>query len=1210
MKIRKWTIGLAVLALTATANGQNRQTQRRLTADNGLPLNTVRNMVQDQKGFLWLGTDNGLCRYDGVSVRTFRIPENGIDQFIMSLKTEGDSLVVSTQKGVFSFQPRTETFRKLKGQKGEQTGRGDRLQTRDGRLWIGTWEQGLMLMSADGKPEQVVSPERDHLGFHIHKLFEYDDRYLLIGCDEGLVAYDREAGRAELWDAPKFVYSMVRDHEGGLWISTFYNGVYYINDMGSRFEGHEGHVISRFCEDGQGRLWVASDDAGLICLTGGQETNYPGRDVLGRQNVHEVICDRREDESDRLWIGTYSDGIYCLKDGQLRHYTTEDGLNDNSSYAMLVDGRHRLWVATMDGLCIYNELKDQFELIRKLDGMVIDMAVSADGMRLWLATQGAGLYANDGKKWTQYKHKEGDETSLCNDEVNGILVSRSGHLWVATQGGLCLYQQKTDNFRRVNSLTVASLVEADKERDLWLATSKGVLKVSQRTGESVTFTREDGLVGAQFQPNASYRDSKGYIYFGTVNGYSRFLPSAIKTNPVQPPVYITGLEVFNRPVEVGDKRLPTALADGGELRLSYSDRMFSLSYAALSYVSPQKNQYAYRLDGFDRDWNYVGSQTKATYTNLPAGTYTFRVKATNNDGVWSETEATLRIVVSPPFWWSWPARLLYLLIGIGAIWYYIRYRLRKAERQHQEEIRRLSEAKEQEAREARLNFFTTIAHEIRTPVSLIIGPLEELKKSEELRANSSLNVIDRNAHRLLELVNQLLDFRKVEQQKTPMRFAPQNINQLLHSVCERFAPTFEQGGKAFTVDYPDERFTAIIDAEAITKVVSNLLTNANKYTKTKVDVKCYEEPDGNRFRIEVADDGVGIAPDDQERIFRPFYQAADNKPGTGIGLSIVKSIVDQHGGTISVESELGRGARFVVVLPTKQAVSGSDVDVPAAAPSAAHPDVDIPTPQNVSPPTTNTSAEHSFKRVLVVDDNDDMLGFLAQNFSKQYEVLTAQDGIEALDKLSGNEVDMIVSDWMMPRMDGAELCRRVRQSPLTSHIPFIMLTAKTDNDSKVQGMDVGADAYIEKPFSTQYLEGVIRNMLEMRRRLRERFATKPLEPMTEIASNETDNEFLTKMYRLIEDNFSNPDLSVNFLAEQLAISRSGLFAKIKSLADVTPNEMIQIVRLKRAAQMLKDPNRPISDICYTVGFSSPSYFAKCFQKQFGMTPTEFRSNGE
>ena len=597
------------------------------------------------------------------------------------------------------------------------------------------------------------------------------------------------------------------------------------------------------------------------------------------------------------------------------------------------------------------------------------------------------------------------------------------------------------------------------------------------------------------------------------------------------------------------------------------------------------------LEGFDHDWNYVGNQTKATYTNLPAGTYTLRVKATNNDGIWSDREAVLKVIVHPPFWWSWYAKLFYILLLAGAIWYYIHLRLKRAENQHLQEMQRLNAEKEKEVREARLQFFTMIAHEIRTPVSLIIGPLEKIMKRGN--ASDDMKVIDRNAHRLLELVNQLLDFRKVEQHSLVMHFAPQNIHELIRSVSERFAPTFEQSGKRFVVEYPDEHFTAIVDKEALTKVVSNLLTNANKYTKDEVRLLCLTEPDGEHFRIVVADNGVGIKEEDRKHIFEPFFQAQDNKPGTGIGLNIVKSIVDRHHGMISVESEVGKGSVFTVLLPVAQTEISNEV-------AAEEKVVDkTPSPMKQEIVSTTTAS------MLIVDDSEDMVNFLRNNFDGKYQVMTACDGIEALDILSKNEISIIISDWMMPRMDGAEFCRQVRRNPLTSHIPFVMLTAKTDDDSKVEGMDVGADTYIEKPFSVQYLEACIRNILEIRRRLIEKFSTQPLEPVTEIANNPTDNEFLIRMNKVIEDNFSNSDLNVNFLAEQLNISRSGLFAKIKTLADVTPNEMIQIVRLKRAAQLLQEKKHTVSEIGYMVGFSNPSYFSKCFQKQFGIRPADY-----
>jgi DNA-binding response OmpR family regulator/nitrogen-specific signal transduction histidine kinase len=542
------------------------------------------------------------------------------------------------------------------------------------------------------------------------------------------------------------------------------------------------------------------------------------------------------------------------------------------------------------------------------------------------------------------------------------------------------------------------------------------------------------------------------------------------------------------------------------------------------------------------------------------------------------------------------------LLG-AAIFYYVHFRLKREEMRHQRELQHMNEQKEKEVREARLNFFTMIAHEIRTPVSLIIGPLEKLKG---VTSNPQLDIIERNAHRLLELVNQLLDFRKVEQQSLNIRFAPQNIYELIKSVSERFAPTFEHNGKQFTVEYPDKHFTAIIDKEAVTKVVSNLLTNANKYTKDDVRLSCIVEPDGERFRICVCDNGVGIREEDRHRIFQPFFQAEGNKPGTGIGLNIVKNIVDLHHGEINVDSELGKGSTFTVILPVMQEVT-EDTEKTIKEEKEHFSDNDV-TIERTSSDSTNlplSPSDSTHPTMLIVDDSEDMVRFLSENFKEKYHVITAGDGIEALDTLKKHEVNIIISDWMMPRMDGAELCRRVRQNLLTSHIPFVMLTAKTDDDSKVTGMDVGADTYIEKPFSLQYLEACIRNILQIRKQLMERFSSQPLEPVTEIAQNSTDNEFLIRMNKIIEENFSNSELNVDFLASRLNISRSGLFAKIKTLADVTPNEMIQIVRLKRAAQLLHEGGHMVSEVGYMVGFSNPSYFSKCFQKQFGIRPGDY-----
>ena len=1275
---------------------------RRITMDDGLPSNAVRNIVQDDFGFIWFGTDNGLCRYDGTTIQQYRIPELGTNQYISALLSSDRSVIAGTDKGVFIFDFSTQGHGKLNhvpidihstvtslahDKEGNlwvstmeqgvwcipenkpaknynfESSRGavaqifiDRdnqiwaltnwggptlqrlnrlhdifepidltfnnhynslrmLQTKDGRLWLGSWENGLLLMHSDGHLEKVLSPTIAGIGLHIHTLFERSGDCICIGCDDGVICFNTNTREwYRLLDnnqnrpnnlGDRFVYAITKDNEGGLWIGTFYGGINYVSPVGKRFEAFSndggdnspvGNVISRFCEDKKGHIWIASDDGGLMCYSPKDHRflNYPHKDVLSRKNAHALCLD----SYNNLWLGTYTDGVMVLnvESGSLKQYMqTGDpkSLDNSNSYDIYLDSYGKMWVATMEGLNLYDYQHDNFTRIGKTGAIIIDIDEDKHG-NLWLSTLGEGLWCYNRKsgKLKQYTHTDNNETTLPHNEVNCAHVDGSGKLWVATLGGLCAYDSEHDNFKYVSldgrSQSVMSIIEDNGA--LWLATNHGILKYVP--GEGIQqFTREDGLVGEQAQPNAAMKASNGQIYIGTTNGFSTFYPYRILANSVMPHVYITSLAISNKQ-EFTNEGLPVDLSQTKEIVFGYDDaQMVSFSYAALSYCSPEKNQYAYKLEGFDHDWNYVGNQTKATYTNLPAGSYTLRVKATNNDGIWSDKEAVLKVIVHPPFWWSWYAKLFYIALIIAAIWYYVHLRLKRADQRHQQEMQRLNEQKEKEVREARLNFFTMIAHEIRTPVSLIIGPLEKIMKKGN--ASDDMKVIDRNAHRLLELVNQLLDFRKVEQQSLIMHFAPQNIHELIESVGTRFAPTFEQTGKSFTIEYPDEHFTAIVDKEALTKVVSNLLTNANKYTKDEVRLSCLTEPDGEHFRIVVADNGVGILEEDRKRIFEPFFQAQDNKPGTGIGLNIVKSIVDRHHGMISVESEVGKGSVFTVLLPVAQTEISNEV----AAEEKVVDKTPLPMRQEIVSTTTAS--------MLIVDDSEDMVDFLRNNFGGKYQVMIAGDGIEALDILSKNEISIIISDWMMPRMDGAEFCRQVRRNPLTSHIPFVMLTAKTDDDSKVEGMDVGADTYIEKPFSVQYLEACIRNILEMRRRFIEKFSTQPLEPVTEIASNPTDNEFLCRMNKLIEENFSNPDLNVNFLADKLNISRSGLFAKIKTLADITPNEMIQMVRLKRAAQLLQENKYTVSEIGYMVGFSNPSYFSKCFQKQFGIRPVDF-----
>ena len=549
---------------------------------------------------------------------------------------------------------------------------------------------------------------------------------------------------------------------------------------------------------------------------------------------------------------------------------------------------------------------------------------------------------------------------------------------------------------------------------------------------------------------------------------------------------------------------------------------------------------------------------------------------------------------------------MYGIFGVMAVIAVFSFFVRRNERKYINQMKELNSKKEKEVFEAKIEFFTMIAHEIRTPVSLIIGPLEKvMKKVDQIPESigNDLNIINHNSQRLLYLVNQLLDFRKVEQDAMKMRFLSQPLAPLMREICERFEPTITYNGSRLIVEYPPEDFCPHIDSEAMTKLISNLLTNAGKYTKDTVKLTCGIHPtDDTMFNISVYDNGCGISPEEQAKIFRPFYQTAENKPGTGIGLSLVKSIAELHGGIISVRSEPGKYSIFTATLPIFHE-SDSSAGHPSHGVKTEAEDVafeDILTSDLVE-----MQAEYK-PCVLLVDDNDEMITFLMSTFSETYQILSASDGVEALEVLGDHpDVALVVADWMMPRMDGVELCRQIRANTDLSHIPFILLTAKTDDASKVVGMDCGADAYIEKPFSVQYLEACINNLVSLRAMLRNKYSTSPLMPLTSVANNNTDTNFLKNMTDIIEAHFSDSNLSVDFLTEQMGISRSSLYNKIKVLTDKTPNELIQLMRLKKAAQLLRENKYRINEICYMVGFNNPSYFSKCFYKQFGMKPGEF-----
>lgn len=1286
---------------------------RHYNIENGVSSNNISTLFQDQKGYIWIGTENGLNRFDGNQFTLYQKNNPLYSNFHANsintiCETTDKELWLGTDNGVFIYNQVKDTFTPFVKQTSDKTSitswithiiqdkagniwiathkqgiflfntqtdkltqfeipQNDNIVTRilndeqnniwlsgpyqlcklnkvnntfetyaieektesiysmalwedsSNHIWIGTWDKGLWKLDPRTKQvEKYLTGEKGKGILHIHSILEYSPELLLIGSDDGLTIFNPVTHESFLYDnygdsekslSDKFIYPILKDREGGVWIGTYYNGISYLPPYCGQFNGYSessdipyfnSRIISRFCEGENGNIWIASDDSGLSCFNPStmQFLDFNGREKLNKHNLHALCMVDKN-----LWIGTYGDGIQILniQTGVIKSYSTSDGLDENSIYSIFKDSQGQIWTGSMNGICQYDAPKQRFTPIKYLEALVIEIAEDAKG-NLWIATQGKRLFRYSPQKNKEWK-KYGLEKGFNSLTVNHLCINKDNEIWVATSEGLYLYNPLKDIFTyqplRLPNECINAILEG--EDCLWLTTAKGLVKYTPATQETQIFTKSDGLQSEAFIMASALKTRNGEFYIGSINGFNTFYLHQLKLNTQKPNVVLTSLEIFNQKIDTQkDGTLPEAIDHLKEIHLSYKDNVITLNYAALSYCTPQKNQYAYMLEGFDKGWNYVGSQHSTTYTNLPAGTYTFRVKASNNDNIWNEEGTSIRIIVHPPFYLSLPFKIGYVLLFLLALGLLLRYVIRRSEKKHAKAIDELNSKKEIEIHEAKINFFTMIAHEIRTPVSLIIGPLEKIMQSTHIPTNErqELEIIDRNSQRLLYLVNQLLDFRKVEQKEIRMKFSSQSIKELMQAVCERFSPTLQQNGVNFSVTYPDEHFHADVDKEALTKVLSNLLTNANKYTQSRIEVRFQEHPEKQTFSIEVQDNGKGMSEEELTKIFKPFYQASENKPGTGIGLSIVKGIVEAHHGQVNVTSQPGHGSSFMITLPQKQENLSAEEEENQAG---------SPLPEDIIPEQNATAAmsQKVLPIMLIVDDNEDMLNFLSSHFQTSYTIVTAVDGVDALNKLKEQEVALIISDWMMPNMNGIDLCKAVRNNQLTSHIPFILLTAKTDTEAKITSMNCGADAYIEKPFSLQYLEACIKNLLELRLQLRQKFSQMPTVSINSIAANQSDKVFLEKMNHLIEENLNNEELSVDFLAEKLCISRSGLFVKIKGLANTTPNEMIQIIRLKKAASLLLENQYRINEVSYMVGFNNPSYFSKCFQKQFGMKPGEY-----
>jgi len=735
------------------------------------------------------------------------------------------------------------------------------------------------------------------------------------------------------------------------------------------------------------------------------------------------------------------------------------------------------------------------------------------------------------------------------------------------------------------------------------------------------YDEPDGLQGKEFNERAACRTQSGELLFGGAQGFNIFRPQDININRREPTVVFTNLDIYNTPVKVNEKingriLLKESIAGTDEIVLKAREKMFSVEFAALDYFQPVKNRYKYRLEGFDNEWmESDAALRKATYTNLNQGSYVFRVVASNNDGTWNETGASLAITVQPPFWKSRTAFVLYFL-AVALLLFLLRFVVLERERM---KFRAQQEKQEADRRHEidmlKIKFITNISHEFRTPLSLIITPMEKiLRNVDKPELQHQLSFVYRNARRLLNLVNQLLDFRRLEFQQLKLYPSRGDIVAFAREITGSFSDLAEKKNIALHFETRLESLQTLFDHDKVEKIIFNLLSNAFKFTpeKGKITVTLSQESnplstDGNGdpsatwVLIRVADTGIGIPKDKQEKVFEQFFQDEISpmliNQGTGIGLSLVSEFVKLHKGRITLESEVGKGSCFTVMLPvTLESVWAETTQANAQV-----------VMENSGPSTGTARNPKDRQTVLIVEDNDDFLFYLKDNLKARYTILEASDGITGLKLARDRTPDLVVSDIMMPGMDGIELCRAIKNDRHTSHIPVILLTARTSDAQRMEGFEIGADEYITKPFSFEILESRIKNLIHQRETVRKSFQKRVELTPSEIQITSLDEKLIQKAMAIVEHNMSNPGFSVDRLAKEIGMSRVHLYKKLTSLTGKSPIEFIRVIRLKRAARLLEKSQMSIAEIAYQVGFNNPKYFARYFREEYRMLPSEYAS---
>lgn len=1231
--------------LTENFSGFNAKTENQ----KGIGDSVNKIIVDKENHRVWIIAGPDLFLYQIKEGKLYRISDkfgahNAHNPSALYIDNDGLAYIGFPRAGVFSYNAETEKITFIHQSSNTPTAISD---YKNDSILLGTMNRGLYVINkTTGASRKIsvnenVDPKMADSNLFVRDIKQISESEYWIGTESGIYILKGDITQHITHEdfnsqslSDNAIYSIFKDREGGIWIGSYFGGVDYIPPHYSYFENFypiayknsvSGNRVREFVSDERGNLWIATEDNGLnyYDISNGTFTHISTHTKPLNISFTNIQCLNLS--QDKLWIGTFSKGIDVLdlKTKQHKHYEKTDSPNsidNNDIFAIYTDKRNTIWICSSSGIYTYVPEIDGFKVFDKIRGTFIsDMLEDKNGY-IWFTTynRGAIRYNPKNGKIKEFRYDEENPYSLCYDRITCIFEDSKQYLWFGSEdGGFCRYDDTTESFTRVTtqhglpSNVIYTILEDDNHH-LWLSTNNGLVDFNPKTMTvEALYNLTNGLQSKQFNYNSGIKTQDGTLYFGSINGFVAFNPKNFRPNKNKYSVVLTGFYIFNKEVKMDsinpilDKAMPYAET----IRLNYDQATFSFSFSSLNYSTERNGKYAYQLEGIDPKWNYIDNITRISYNSIPPGNYTFRIKYSKDGHEWNKEETQIKINIIPPLWQTAWAYALYAAIIIGILFVILRFYANRKKKQVEEKMAHQEQMRKEEIYKAKIDFFTNIAHEIRTPITLIKAPLDYILSSQpnEQEIKENLTTMERNTDRLLVLVNQLLDFRKIESKAFTLSLKVKNINTIVINTYNRFMPAARQKHLNMTLECPEQTIVASVDEEAITKVCSNLFNNAIKYSSTYIKVMLSVNEETRCFRITVRNDGKPIPAEMRESIFEAFFQIRDTnqpvQPGSGIGLTLAASLVQLHNGKLYLDEE-AEDTSFVVQIPTNVSADAQATDTPPPIEESIREEEEESFLMSDTPSATKGT-------VLIVEDNEELQIFLNNQLSKYYQVFKAGNGMEALDILKTEMISLIISDVMMPLMDGLELCKTIKTNLETCHIPFIMLTAKTTLGNKIEGLKTGADAYIEKPFAMPHLLVQIENLLESRMKLRQNFANSPYIATSTMAQNKADEEFLNKMTDIIKQNIENENFNVDNLAEEMHMSRTSLHRKIKGITEMTPGDFIRIIRLKRAAELLSEGNYQVSEICMLIGIRSLSYFSKTFQKQFGILPKDFiKSHGK